>query len=149
MGGLNTVNLNWDGPAKPLREVVRNAKKTGEGSVGDNIFVASVGQGVAGFAVVVGERASHGSFAEFAKKLAKEVQVSVTDDGKVTLVDGDRASLAMAFNGGGRPAVWRNGQAHDWASDHRVQWQGVGGDGPVTALLARAQHQSIRRRPHL
>ena len=130
---LIPVNLTWDGPAQPLKSVVKNAKKTGKGSVGDNIFVATAGKGVAGFAVVVGEKSTHGSFDEFAKLVTNEVKVSVEDDGRVTLTDGERGSVGMAFSGGGRPAVWRNGKAHDWAKDHRVQWKGVDGDGPITA----------------
>jgi hypothetical protein len=126
------VNLQWEGPAQPLKSVVKKAKKTGKGSVGDSILVGHAGKGVAGFAVVVGEQSTHGSFEDFAQKVSKEVSLKVAD-GRVTLTDGERGSVAMAFGDSRRPAVWRNGQAHDWVKDHRVQWQGVGSEGPITA----------------
>ena len=131
---LLPVNLTWDGSAQPMKAVFKKAKKPKKNAIGDQALVANAGQGVAGFAVVVGEKATHGSFDQFVQKITKEVDVAIAEDGRVTLTDGDRGSVSMVFGDDATlPAVWRNGQAHDWATDHRVQWQGVGNDGPITA----------------
>lgn len=94
-----------------------------------------------GVAIEVGERESHGSFADFQKKvLAAEVDTAKLDAGIVQYKAADGQWLGCHWNGQANDlGVWRNGKRHDWvehaAALYRVHQAGEPAD--ATAENAR------------
>lgn len=81
-------------------------------------------KGFCGVAIEVGEKESHGSFAEFQKQvLAAEVDLSQLDSGVVQYEAADRDKKWLGVNWGDQTrglGVWRNGKRHDWEAHAKV-----------------------------
>jgi hypothetical protein len=77
-----------------------------------------------GVAIEVGEKESHGSFAEFQKQvLAAEVDVSKLAEGVVQYKAADRDKKWLGMDWGDRArglGVWRNGNRHDWEAHDKL-----------------------------
>jgi hypothetical protein len=85
------------------------------------------GEGM-GFAMEVGNKASHGNLGNFQKAVASKTKIQ-KQGSDVAVVFSDGRSLALKNDG----TILRDGQVHDLAKDHRSLWQPVqGGDTPLS-----------------
>ncbi len=101
------------------------------------IHAAGDGAGaVRGFAMELGEKATHGDYTAFkAKVLAKSaVETGDTDAAgrqKVTFTGSDGSTVALKL-GEDLPQLWRNGVLHDWDRHRALYSPADGGRAPVS-----------------
>jgi hypothetical protein len=88
----------------------------------------------AGFALEVGEPASHGSYGEFkrAVKRRSRLDLSQLDSGTVELTGANGNRLKLTHNAQNeRPILVRNGVEHDW-SEHFALYKPSDGNAPIS-----------------
>jgi hypothetical protein len=103
-----------------------------KGPKSGQMILAAKGTGgpVCGFAMEVGENASHGRYSTFKSEILKKTKIDVVDDtATYTAVNGD--TLKVKFNEK-CPTVWRNGAEHDWATQHLTRYAAAEGEAPIT-----------------
>ena len=66
-----------------------------------------------GFALEVGEQATHGSFEQFKRAVLKRSRLTL-DVNKIEYRGSQGHTVALGPQGRGLPQVWRNGVLHDW-----------------------------------
>jgi enterochelin esterase-like enzyme len=103
----------------------------------DHQVLAAKGDGkqkFCGLAVEVGEKESHGSFAEFKKAvLAAEVDVTKLDEGIIQYKSTDGKALGFHWNDNPQDlGVWRNGKRHDWMEHAKYLYWVNSADGVET-----------------
>ena len=86
------------------------------------------GGGPAGFALEIGDAASHGDYEQFKQAIAAQTRVTVNGTG-AELTASDGRTLAVNVAGGGLPEVTRDGAVHDWATQHRGLYQTAPAEG--------------------
>lgn len=94
-------------------------------------IVSAQGAGgkICGFAMEVGEAASHGNYAAFKAGVLDKGRLECADDGSVALVASDGRSLKVRF--GPLPTVWRDGVEHDWSQHTALYRNADGGAAPL------------------
>lgn len=126
--GLHLIGLKSAGlDAEATAQVCGPGRKTQEPRFPDDQVwsAAGDGSGPCGFALEIGEAATHGDFAAFVDAAASQSKLDLSKraEGEVhfTNARGERVGLRLAK--AGRPTVWRNGTEHDW-NQHWKLWAG-------------------------
>lgn len=129
---LNASRFEKDSKQTELATQGKTARFT------NHVVISSRGTGKAfsGFAVEIGEKQSHKSFAEFQKLvLQSEIDVSKIEDGVATYKSPTGKHLGFHWNDDPKNlGVWRNGQRHNW-KEHAA-WLYRAGDGNTTPPIA-------------
>ncbi|MCC5829586.1 MAG: hypothetical protein JJU36_09085 [Phycisphaeraceae bacterium] len=124
---LKPINLDWRGNNPQATERIRQQRYEAE----QILAAKGTGGRFSGFAMIVGEAESHGSYEAFKRAAhAARLDLRALANGEARLDAGDCGSVGIRFGEGNLPTVWRNGQQHDW-DDHFAQYQPVGGDKPI------------------
>lgn len=103
-------------------------------SGGQVLGAVGTGGRVCGFAMEVGDAASHGDWDAFVAAVQGKARldVSAIATGTVGFTGASGAQVAMTWTGEGLPAVRRDGVAHDWER-HRALWRNpAGGTAPLS-----------------
>lgn len=118
------VGKDRDGRPLGMTSFRKDDGLTREVSAGDNppfpehqvLAATGTARQFCGLAVEVGEKQSHGSFAEFQKKvLAAEIDTAKLDAGIVQYKAADGKWLGFHWNDNPHNlGAWRNGKRHDW-----------------------------------
>ncbi len=123
---VHPLNLRVDGPDEELTERVnyKVKKDRKEPLWPDHYVISAKGGGGAfcGYAVEIGEEATHGGYAEFKRAVLSKASVddSRVQDGVVEYVGTNGDSVGMEFAEKLEEyKVFRDGELHDWR-DHRI-----------------------------
>jgi len=125
-GGMSDKVSQGENPSFPGHQVLA-AKGDGK-------------QNFCGLAVEVGEKESHGSFADFKKAvLAAEVDVTKLAEGIVQYKAKDGKAFGFHWNDDpSKLGVWRNGKRHDWEEHARYLYRvNAEGDEPTPPIFSR------------
>lgn len=88
--------------------------------------------GTAGFALEVGDAASHGDYEAFKTAILANTSVDLSDTGDALLTASDGRTLGLTIGNQRLPIVTRDGEQHDWANHHGLYQPADGGPAPLS-----------------
>jgi hypothetical protein len=109
----------------------------GKNGKADSTQAVIAGQALAapysGFALELGDEASHGAFEAFRDAVLAKAKLDTTGiaTGKVVFTGASGASVGLQWDAGD-PPIWRDGQPHDYATHRDLYRPVAGGTAPVS-----------------
>lgn len=99
----------------------------------EQIFTA-VGNGnkFTGFALEIGEQATHGSWQQFQQSVMQKSRLNLAQINQgVVEYQGIRGKVKLQYQGVGLPKIWRNGKEHNWLQHFAIYQNADGDQNPI------------------